>query len=319
MYCPKCNKEVTDGSVFCNTCGSRLTNNTSFSTNQNSNTNSVIDIQSLTKAYIGSQYETMRTTEFSIWYLLFGVFYALYRKMYLMGISLIGLASILLWYDPKLCLIVMVIVNIVISIRFNSIYVKHVDQVVENIRKNNHLAREELLRVCRCQGGANIIYPIIALIGIFTLSFYITKGKITNYIPINSQKGYNYQKLVVNNPKEFGSVNDSSGNHIFNYDKSKDSCNYTISVMDSTNNTAYNYLNRKNVYTARDSKSPIETIDINNKSWNLLKVNSSSNALIYDYAIIYKHYLYNVTYKIYKDSGVCTKLKDELIDSLELK
>lgn len=319
MYCPKCNKEINDGTVFCNNCGSRLIENPSFSTNQNSNTNSVVDIQSLTKAYIGDKYESIRTKDFSLCYFFFDVYYAIYRKMYLMGIALLALYSTLLYIDPKLCIIVMGIVNIIISIRFNHIYIKHVDRVVEKIRRDNSESRVDLLRICRNEGGTNSVFVLLAFLIVGFLSYSKTKDQIDNFLPNGSTvKEVNYQQLSIEKPSDFESTTDSDGNILFNYDKSKNSCNYTIQVIDSSN-TSRNYLNRKAIYTSRDIKNPIETININNKDWDLLKVNTSSNALIYDYAIVYNHYLYNITYKIYKDNGICTNLKDELIDSIKLK
>ena len=57
MYCPKCNKEVNTGKLFCNVCGSRLVekdaeikDNTIIDIN--SGVTQTIDVLSMVKSYV---------------------------------------------------------------------------------------------------------------------------------------------------------------------------------------------------------------------------------------------------------------------------
>ena len=77
MYCPKCNKEVNTGKLFCNVCGSRLVekdaeikDNTIIDIN--SGVTQTIDVLSMVKSYVGESYDKIRSVNFSIWYFLFG-------------------------------------------------------------------------------------------------------------------------------------------------------------------------------------------------------------------------------------------------------
>lgn len=240
--------------------------------------------------------------------------------MYLFGIVYI-LASLLVLYTvPNIYLILGGVVNITISLFFNRMYLSSVSKTVERIRKNNPgQNRTDILKICKYQGGANTLVALIAMI----LVGYLTSNKLlaiySNYIdPDLLSNEQNYEKLEFAIPKEFTQIIENKQKTRFTYEHDGEICSCTIEIS-STPNTAYNYLNRKTTYTAKDKKSPIEEINIHNENWNYLEVDTISNTSYYDYAIIKDHVLYNVVYKIQQDKGKCSEMKDKVINSLRLR
>ena len=323
MYCPKCNKEVNTGKLFCNVCGSRLVEKDAEMKDNtiidiNSGVTQTIDVLSMVKSYVGDSYDKIRSVNFSIWYLLFGIYYAIYRKMYVFSAIYLAVYIALLYTMPKFCMILSLIINIVISILFNNIYLKSVDKKVQKIRKNNSgLNRADLLKVCQYAGGVNYLPALIVFIFICMINYNINKDKIDELLHMATNTPIeDYHDLVFENPGGFSKTSIDNDKYIYNYETKTDSCNYTIEIT-STPNTAYNYLNRKTDYSEQDKKSSISEKNINGNNWNYMEIDTHGTAYVYDYAIINNHSLYNITYKIYEDSGVCTKLKDDLIDSLD--
>lgn len=325
MYCPKCNKEVNTGKLFCNVCGSRLVEkDAEIKDNEIIDTSSgftqTIDVPSMVKSYVGDSYDKIRAVSFSIWYFIFGVYYALYRKMYLFSFIYLAAYLILLYFMPTFCLILSGVVNIVVSLIFNNMYLKSVENKVQNIRrKNSGLNRSDLLKLCKYTGGVNYLPSLLAMIIVFMFSYSINKNKIDELI--NEATGApveDYHDLVFENPNGFSKKSISDDKYTYNYETKKDSCNYTIEIT-STPNTAYNYLNRKTDYSEQDQKSAISEVELNGDKWNYMEVDTHGTAYVYDYAIIKNHSLYNVTYTVYEDSGTCTNLKDNLINSLDFK
>lgn len=325
MYCPKCNKEVNTGKLFCNVCGSRLVEkDAEIQDNETIDINSgftqVIDIPSMVKSYVGDSYDKIRSVNFSIWYFLFGVYYAIYRKMYLFSVIYLAANIGLLYINFKFSLILFGILNIVISLIFNNMYLLSVEKKVQKIRKKNSgLNRVDLLKVCKYTGGVNYLPSLLAMILIFMINYNINKGMIDDLLHRTTNTPVeDYKELVFKNPSGFSKKSVGNSKYDYNYETKKDSCNYTIEIT-STSNTAYNYLNRKTTYSEQDKKTPIGKQSINGNEWNYMEIDTLGTAYIYDYAIINNHSLYNITYRVYEDSGQCSKMKDELIESLDFK
>lgn len=318
MYCPRCNKEVDSNSgVFCNICGSRLVSD--IPKVQDIKNNNVINKQELEKCFIGYNYDKLKSRKFSIPYFFFGGYYALYRKMYLLGIAVFALNILLLFLIPNISSIIMFILNIVICFAFNKLYFKHVDQLIDNIiDKNKDNFESSLSKVCTAEGGTNMIVVIIAVLLMGILSYVKMAPQLEN-IGLEAVAVEDYKNLSISHLAEFKkNVNESTLKVSYVYETNKDLCNYSIETISSTT-TAYKYLTTKEDYTAKDTKNPVSKVNINKNEWDLLTVNTSSGSLIYDYAIIYNHDLYDVSFRIYRDTGVCTDLKDKLIKSMTLK
>lgn len=321
MYCPKCKKEINNGKKFCDVCGSRLLDSENIESNiiiETSSSTNVIDNISLVEAYVGN-YESFRNTNFNIFYLLFGPFYALYRKLYSLGFGLIIFRIILLLFDIKLYVILSLVLDIAISLMFNNMYLRHVSKKVETIKRNLlGKSRDEVLRYCRSVGGTSILLPILLYI-IFSMfiSYLITTKYRELYESYFGKLDFNtpvYKELSFTLPSELKKENDL----LYSYDDDTDSCSYEISLIE-TSKTPTNYLITKSTYTERDQKSTVEEITINENEWYLMTIKTTSSYTYYEYATTHNHVLYNVTYKIYKDTGKCSTIKNELVNTLSFK
>jgi len=325
MYCPKCNKEVNTGKLFCNVCGSRLVEkDAEIQDNETIDINSgftqVIDVPSMVKSYVGDSYDNIRAVNFSIWYFLFGVYYAIYRKMYLFSAIYLAFNILLLYVNFKFCIILFGILNIVISLIFNNMYLLSVEKKVQKIRKRNSgLNRADLLNVCKYAGGVNYLPSLLAIIGISIVNYNVNKDMIDELLHRTTNTPVeDYKELVFTNPNGFSKKSIGNDKYDYNYETKGESCNYTIEIT-STSNTAYNYLNRKTTYSEQDKKTPISKQNINGNEWDYMEIDTLGTAYIYEYAITNNHSLYNITYRIYEDSGTCDRKKDELIGSLKFK
>ena len=224
MYCPKCNKEVNTGKLFCNVCGSRLVekdaeikDNTIIDIN--SGVTQTIDVLSMVKSYVGDSYDKIRSVNFSIWYFLFGIYYAIYRKMYVFSAIYLTVYIALLYTMPKFCMILSLIINIVISILFNNIYLKSVEKKVQKIRKNNSgLNRADLLKVCKYAGGVNYLPALIVFIFICMINYNINKDKIDELLHMATNTPIeDYHDLVFENPGGFSKTSIDNDKYIYNY------------------------------------------------------------------------------------------------------
>ena len=327
MYCPKCQKNDTSGKVFCGDCGSRLLDNENKESNviiEKSSGSKVLDDESMIEEYVGGNYAKIRGSQFSLPFLLFGPFYAIYRKMYLFSIIYVFVSLVLLYFVPGL-MVLPTVVAIVLAFNFNSIYLSFVTNKVREIRKNaGSSERGEVLKLCRQLGGVSILpclllYLIVVCFSCIVLypKYYDIVSKYGLFSNINDNKEL-YNELNYNNPTDMNSLTTSSGDLVYAFNTEDDSCEYSITIIDSKL-SARNYLNNKTVYTGKDTKESIEEKTINNSTWEFMKVKTMSGTDVYDYAINYNHKTYNVVFKIYKDSSKCMKNKDTLIESLKFK
>ena len=80
MNCPKCGNFVNAGEKFCGKCGCVMEPG-----NQPASVETGND-EELLRAYVGKNYDKIVKSPISICSLLFGLFYVLYRKMWLLGV-----------------------------------------------------------------------------------------------------------------------------------------------------------------------------------------------------------------------------------------
>lgn len=157
MKCINCNNETIPGDSFCRVCGVKLENNTFV----NGGTTTNPDTE-LVDAYIGKNVEAIRKQDFSWATFFWGVYYAIYRKMWLLAVLWFVIIFILVLFLPSLSSFVGLVLNIIVCIKFKEWYVKHAEENVQKIKNNNpHMNHEQLLEVCRRKGGTSVIALII--------------------------------------------------------------------------------------------------------------------------------------------------------------
>ena len=120
----------------------------------------------LLDAYIGKNADKIKNTKFSCNFLLFNCVYAWYRKMWALGIIILGtpfLTSLFLGDYGSLASLVLLIV---LSATFKNIYLSNVRKKVQKIKANNPNATpEQLIAICQTKGGTTWV-PVIIVFGI---------------------------------------------------------------------------------------------------------------------------------------------------------
>lgn len=170
-YCLKCGSPVKVNENFCGKCGTALYNNQTIQ-NNNINDDELID------AYIGPNATKLKNGTFSANTFFFGIFYILYRKMWIMGILLFVVNQIVEFCLPSFSFVISLTLNIIISIEFKKIYLKHVIDEVNKIKQENpNVSQDQLLQICKKKGGISILSILIlgllyVILVIFSLMIY---------------------------------------------------------------------------------------------------------------------------------------------------
>lgn len=124
-------------------------------------------------AFIGKNKGIIIKAPFSVPALLLGPIYLIYRKMFGLGIALIAITIISkIYINPEITSTLSFFLNLILAIKFRTIYLNHVNKKVKEIRKNNpNKTSTELLYECTKNGGVmSIMTFIILLIIIYILS-----------------------------------------------------------------------------------------------------------------------------------------------------
>ena len=82
MYCPKCGSKLDESAKFCKNCGENLDDKHKEQFEYDYSHTNITD-DDLKKAYIGNNYEKLEKGRFSLPTLFLGIYYLLYRKMWL--------------------------------------------------------------------------------------------------------------------------------------------------------------------------------------------------------------------------------------------
>ena len=170
-YCLKCGSSVKVNENFCGKCGTALYNNQTIQ-------NNIINDDELIDAYIGPNATKLKNGTFSANTFFFGIFYILYRKMWIMGILLFVVNQIVEFCLPSFSFVISLTLNIIISIEFKKIYLKHVIDEVNKIKQENpNISQDQLLQICKKKGGISILSILIlgllyVILVIFSLMIY---------------------------------------------------------------------------------------------------------------------------------------------------
>lgn len=178
MNCPYCG-EVVSNQAFCPKCGNRLIDHKITTDYQISDNSELL-------MYIDKNAKKIMKRTFSIPTFFLGMYYFLYRKMYLLGLLFLlitigySVGSYFIQDNLSIYLFIgyttiMFILNIVFSLTFNHLYVNHANRKISSIKKRNpKLTKFELEERIKYSGGTNILAPILALLIIIGTNSYIT-------------------------------------------------------------------------------------------------------------------------------------------------
>ncbi len=327
--CPNCGSNTKSGEKFCGKCGTALqvvqnnmNENNQIIQNDNISDNELVD------AFIGQNADKLKNGSFSANTFFFGFFYVLYRKMWLLGAVWFAISIITNLFLSSFSLVIMMVLDIIASIEFKKLYVKHANEEVEKIKQeNSNATKEQLLTICRNKGGTTVVpiillsvfytlVVIISIIAAFSLIGSINDTDNLDKAPSSEVIGdlkFSVPSLLVKSKYQSDSYK--------SYNTSIDSsayCNFNIMTSNAEyyENDAKRYLEKNIFYSASDTYSGISQKNINNVNWFYADVMTSYNAKFY-YSTIYNKTIYEFEFSITNDKNeLCSEAYDEIINSM---
>ncbi len=172
--CTNCGANINAGQPFCAICGTKatqqttdyLSNNTVQDRGQSFNNYNIgITDEQLIDAYIGKNAEQMKKSTFSIWSFLFGMFYVIYRKMWLLAAIGIVISLVANLFLPSFAMYIVGAFGWVVAFQFNKWYLANVKENIEKIKSENvGVSSQHLIEICRRKGGTSVLALVIAII-----------------------------------------------------------------------------------------------------------------------------------------------------------
>ena len=343
LFCRVCGAKLLDESVSSGNLSSASLNNVTnvnqmvsstanSQVNQNNLTNdggqnittessSKIVDEDLLDSYIGKNVSGLKNKGFSFNVLFFGIIYIFYRKMWLLGITLLTIVIISILFLPLLSVYIIVATKIYCCIKFKELYLKEVEEQVDKIKEQNpNKTKDELMQICKKKGGTTII-PVVLLI-ILYIAFFIlvilyTLGKLKDNF---EEKPSAFEKLSVEIPSNF-KINDKLSNDdykLYTLSENDSYCTISFRTIESYiyDNDAKSFLERNMYYTNDDTYSGVSPITINNNNWYYGYV-VNDYSLDYYYSIINDEKIYEVEFNIVNDSSSsCSTAYNKIINSM---
>ena len=243
------------------------------------------------KLYLKNTYNKYNS-KINIWALLFGGVYLLYKKMYILGA--ITLILYFISYVFKIYYLI-IIINILLFIIFNNIYIKFVEYKIENY-KLKYMDSKLVEKECS-KNNNNVIIVILTVLFVIII-FFVSKiefnEKIVRMGNIEFKLQSDWEKGKYNN--KYYSV--------YNY---LNKCSVTVERMGF--NSDEDFLNDilKNYNVNKD----IINININNIDYKMVSVDNS-----YVYTTYIDNELYVLLFDLYDDYELCNKYKDNILNSV---
>lgn len=179
MNCPYCGELINNNETFCPKCGNRLINHSITSNIEISDTKEL-------DTFIDKNTNKIKSKRISLPSFFLGSLYYLYRKMYLLGILILSLSiaySVSIYFIPDdyklyvsiIYLVFTILINLVIAIKFNSIYIAHANKKISKIKnKYKNSTRFEVMERIKYAGSTNLLAPILALIIVIVITYFIS-------------------------------------------------------------------------------------------------------------------------------------------------
>ena len=285
MNCPYCG-EIINNETFCPKCGNRLINHSIISNIEISDTKEL-------DTFIDKNINKLKSKKISLPSFFLGSLYYLYRKMYLLAILVLSLSiaySVGIYFIPDdyklyvslIYLVFSIIINIVIAIKFNSLYITHANKKIGKIKnKYKDSTRFEVMERIKYTGSTNLLSPILALIIVTGITYFINfkmnnvEDKLSNN-EYSVAEGYRETSAIISLNEDnsfiwYSNKNDKSDNFYVG--------KYTVYV--GTN--AIREAKRYKLYTDRISDKNnyyILKLNINRQSING-KLSNTNTTLVY--------------------------------------
>lgn len=295
-----------------------------------------INTEALIDAYIGENVDQIRNRTFSFCTFFFVISYMIYRKMWLLAVLYFVVTTIASLFLSWIGSIILFVARIFVSVKFKDMYMNHVKEQVEKIKRENpEKNQEQLLSICRKQGGTSLLAVILVeLISLALLS-------ITTYLEYRSE--YSNESIDENTglvgelnveiPSNFEEIaHVSSSFAMYSLTEETDTCTLNI-----TNNKYFNgktieeYIEDEIEYKENDIVIVSEYRVINGNKWYYLEIqrpattepidgNYSIKSIDYYYVTQKNNEIYEVEFLTYLDNtGACYRARSTIENSLRFE
>lgn len=166
------------------------------------------------ESYVGKYYKYIKSQTISIYSLLFGEYYLLYRKMYTEGIIIIALNIIIACFNVEVASLLTIIVRLFLAFKFKDIYLNKVEKKVNEIKIiNSDKQSTELINIISKNGGTldlGFLIFIAIFISLFTAAIYDVSIEENNESTSNNQT--EEKDTTTSNSNNNNNNNDSNNN-----------------------------------------------------------------------------------------------------------
>lgn len=242
MNCPYCGTALDNNQVFCPKCGNRVVDHVITNTYEISSTKEL-------ETFIGPNCSRILRRGISIPSFFLGVYYFLYRKMYLLSIIFIilqlGICYGFYYFDlydiSKLTnnyiyvifiMLLFIMINFIVAIKFNSMYIDFANKKINKIKnKNTTLTKYEIENKIKDRGGVNLLLPVLFILLFSISNFYINNSLNKTVDLISNNK---YDVVVLNGVNEYLELNEDKS-FIWYKNKNNISSNYSVGTYEVLN------------------------------------------------------------------------------------
>jgi len=191
MQCPQCKNIVNVGETFCRKCGSPILGNQDFDKIglENNNNydyskqgivpNEYTTDDDLLKSFLGKESDRLLKNNSNILCLsalILGPFYLIYKKMYMIGISLLIILAMCYHYINPFFPLIVIISNLIIGFLYKRLYLWWAKKEINKLKnKNSSKKMEELNEICKSRKNIPIYIIILFVIIYICLCIFFLK------------------------------------------------------------------------------------------------------------------------------------------------
>lgn len=293
--------------------------------------NNVIDDEALIDAYIGNSSDKLRTGTFSWCTFFLGIFYLVYRRMWLFAL-IVYIISIMIDNFVKselLNIIIGIVVAIVAAAIFKNIYVSNVRKKVEKIKKENKdKSPEQLVNICSLRGGPSILYTLILIILLLIINLVRLHTEYMSYAEeedsifkddiVNEDTKIKRGKLTLTALKGYFVTEDNNYTYKITYKEKKTKAFCILGISNYKANSIEEVekaLKDKRKLTYNEDV-PIKEKTIDKATWKYIETKSYKY-----YATYYDGNEYRIEFMMYEDGfdNKCSNVYKEVLKSIEIE
>lgn len=264
--------------------------NNNYNNQVTSNNSSSNFDEELIKAYIGKNADKIINQKFSWCGFFLSSTYLFYRKMWLIGLLILGINFLATTFLPSFSGIVSLALTLFVGLKFKDLYLNHVGEKVEEIKKQYpNASKEELLRRCYEKGGTSILAAIlfaflygfivlVVLLALFMTTFLGILGGAT------LESNNKIEDLSYQVPLGYESSYSGIASKTYESSTSDGYCGISISTTPSTYYaTLEEYIGENILDSNQTTKIKPTLVKINGEDWYKISKDDNGSITSYEY------------------------------------